>query len=73
MYTEEILLEMVQDEDCGYMTVAERFDEEEITTLINRLIENRIIGEEDFETGEILFDDGDFDCVVDYLKLEGVK
>ena len=56
------ILEIIMDEPCDYVTIAESFSEDEVITIINKLIDGTIVGE--------INDDGDIDVIIDNLKME---
>ena len=61
------LLENVMGSDWEYVTIAESYDEEEITTLINKLTDINLIGEQ-LDYG-IVYDDCDLDTILDNIFL----
>ena len=59
------LLENVMDSDWEYATVSESYDEDEISTLINKLTDINVIGEQlDYN---IVYDDCDLDTILDNI------
>ena len=61
------LLENVMDSDWEYAKVSESYDEDEISTLINKLTDINVIGEQlDYN---IVYDDCDLDTILDNIFL----
>ena len=61
------LFENVMDSDWEYATVSESYDEDEISTLINKLTDINVIGEQlDYN---IVYDDCDLDTILDNIFL----
>ena len=61
------LLENVMDSDWEYATVSESYDEDEISTLINKLTDINVIGEQlDYN---IVYYDCELDTILDNIFL----